>query len=111
TRAAEVGRVAGLASRLAPHLERNPKDRILPWPQALQGCIFAEHRDAELQTVRGWLAVESGDIQTAKEELTAVTKRSAAPDALIRGYRSRPLAVMLLEWIQESSTPEKQPRR
>jgi hypothetical protein len=106
--AAEVGRVAGVASRLAPVL-RSPKDRIPPWPSALQSCLLAERRDAELQTVRGWLAVESGDIQTAKEELTAVTKRSAAPDSLSRGYRSRLLAVMLLAWIQESSKPEKAP--
>jgi hypothetical protein len=104
TRAAEVGRVTGVVGRLAPGFRRD-NDRIRPWPSALQSCILAEHRDAELQTVRGWLAVESGDIETAKEELTAVTKRAAAPDSLIRGYRSRRLAVMLLEWIQESSKP------
>ena len=86
-RAAEVGHVAGVTSRLMPALRRG-RDAIPPWTAALQNAVMVENRDADLQTIRGWLALESGNIETARDELTAVTKRAAAPNSLIRGYRS-----------------------
>jgi hypothetical protein len=56
-------------------------------------------RQADMQTARGWLALESGDTETARRELSDVVHRASQPYSMLNAFRAKPLAVMLLGWI------------
>jgi hypothetical protein len=67
--------------------------------KALQegGEILA--RQADYRTARAWLALEAGDTETARNELTLVMGRASRRSSALANFRARPLAEMLLGWI------------
>jgi hypothetical protein len=62
-------------------------------------------REAELQTIRAWLAVEAGDTKTARQELEDVTARLARPYSMLNKYRSYNLASDLLQVLRANDRP------
>lgn len=86
----------GLLPRvLAPEL-------MMQRTQALRDTYGRFAMTADLQTLRGWLALEAGDVATARRELREAVVRSARPGELRINFASLPLARMLLEWIEKN---------
>jgi tetratricopeptide (TPR) repeat protein len=103
--AAQAGQVTGIPGRLLHLIKQGnaaPPDGVLTFQQAVQNCFARLGRAADLQTLRGWLALEAGDIETSKSELKDVTTRARDPYAMLAAYRSRPLADMLMAWISKN---------
>jgi hypothetical protein len=48
----------------------------LTWTQAARICIEIVQHEADLRTLRGWLALEAGDIATARRQLDLVMQRT-----------------------------------
>ncbi len=98
---------AAKASRATPYLDPvgfrgTVQGRpIPPLGQLVPEAAGLLMQQAEFQTLRGWLALEAGDISTAGTELKAVTRR-ADRDPYLRSYPSRPLAGIMLRWIETS---------
>jgi hypothetical protein len=101
-KAAEAGNVAGLASRLTRPSRQAGRaaDGIPSLDRAMQISLMRLGRAADCETLRGWLALESGDIKTAKHEMSDVKERAAKPNAMLNAYRCGPLADVALEWIE-----------
>jgi hypothetical protein len=80
-------------------------DKVVTLPQGLRVTVQELGRQADLQTLRGWLALEAGDIETARRELKAVTQRANQARGLYITFRSRALAEMMLGWIEANDHP------
>jgi tetratricopeptide (TPR) repeat protein len=104
-----AGRADGLTARWVRMVRQNSRtalpDGVVTLQQAVQGGRIELARQADLQTLRGWLALEEGQIDTAKQELSAVTKRVASAQGIFAAYRSKALAEVLLEWIKANDHP------
>jgi hypothetical protein len=75
-------------------------DGVTGFEPAVQYCYDGMGREADLQTLRAWLALEYGDIPAARRELSDVVQRASKPSSMLNGFRARPLAQMLLGWIE-----------
>jgi hypothetical protein len=100
--AAVAGRTPEFASQLVLRLlrARTPPDRILPLQRATQHSITALSDQADLQTMRAWLALEAGHTERARKELADVTERAARPYAMLQLYETKALAELLLGWLR-----------
>jgi hypothetical protein len=95
-RANEAGRLPGVLANFM-YTQRQSLNR------ATQLCLMNLSRSAECQSLRGWLALESGDIKTAKHEMTDVKERAAKPYSMLNNYRCGPLAEVAVEWIDTAN--------
>jgi tetratricopeptide (TPR) repeat protein len=101
--ATSIGRVNSVSSRtiLALRAALGPRIPAPPLYQVMVPyCLDRSGRHADLETARGWLALESGDTETARHELIDVMAQANKPRSSVRNFHSRPLAEMLLKWIE-----------
>jgi hypothetical protein len=103
-KANSAGRVNSLLSRWMYEcrslgLIRTP---VPTYEQAMQRTLELLARQADMQTARGWLALESGDTETAQRELSTVVARALRPYSMLNAFRARPLAEMLLGWVESN---------
>jgi hypothetical protein len=99
--AAEAGHVGGLASRLVRLARQGGRPlpgSVMTFSQAVQEGLAAVGQSADFQTLRGWLALESGDIATARHEMADIKDRAAKPFTMLNAYRCAPLAEAALQW-------------
>jgi hypothetical protein len=113
TRAADAGGVPSLTTRYL-YLQRRLGKVELKVTTIQEGARAAVDllrrqavlgQQADLQAVRGWLALEAGDVAAARRELGAVTERAARPDSLLTYFRSRKMAETLLGWVDANAKP------
>jgi hypothetical protein len=114
TQAAEAGHVGGLAARIVSRIRQaSPRPipgAVMTFNQAVQESLAAVGQTADFQTLRGWLALESGDIATARQEMQDIKGRAAKPYTMMNAYRCAPLAEVTLQWTDPYNKPSESPK-
>lgn len=103
-----AGQVNGVTGRLIHNLLRPLgaiRDGVVTYQQGLQVSIVEISRQADLQTLRGWLNLEAGEIGPAKRDLSAVLQRANESKGMHMAYRSKALAELLMGWIEANEHP------
>jgi hypothetical protein len=113
---AEAGHVGGLASRFVRLIRQGGRQipgSVLTFNQAVQEGLAAVGQSADFQTLRGWLALESGATDTARKEMVDIKERAAKPYTMLNAYRCAPLAEATLQWTdpyyKSSESPKGRP--
>lgn len=104
-RAIEAGKVGGIASGFVNQMRQNGmmRDGIPTLGQTIPYVFNAFGREGDLQALRGLLALEAGDIKTARSEFSEVQARAAVPHSMMNAYHAGPLAEMALDWIKANA--------
>ncbi len=69
--------------------------------QAKVGTYQLLSREAELRVLRGWLALEAGHVDRARQELRQAMTLTSPPGALPADFPGRSWTQMGLEWLKE----------